>query len=70
MRRHELDPVSLLPGLAFVALGAPFLFGSVSVLDLRWDVVWPVAVIVAGVVLLLSLRRGARPDEEAPPAAT
>jgi hypothetical protein len=65
MRRHELDPVSLIFGLAVTGLGLLFLAGRVDVaVRLRW--VWPVLLLAVGLAILLDLRiRGSRQPEAA-----
>ncbi len=56
MRRHELDLLSLLSGLGFIALGVVFLAGwfDASVLRLRW--IGAGLLLVLGLGLLLSTR--------------
>jgi hypothetical protein len=68
MRRHELDPVSLVFGFAFTAAGALFLAGRLDqAVRLRW--LWPVLLLALGLGILLdlSVRRPKAPAE--PPAA-
>ena len=56
MHRHDLDPVSLMAGLAFAGLGLTSLLASGPGLPMRW--VAPALLIVIGVVgLLASTRR-------------
>jgi hypothetical protein len=72
MRRHELDPISLVFGFAVTGLGLLFLVGRADVAyRLRW--VWPVLLLAVGLAILLDLRvRASRPDEPAtvPPSAS
>jgi hypothetical protein len=68
MRRHELDPVSLVFGFAFTAAGALFLAGRLDqAVRLRW--LWPVLLLALGLGILLDLnvRRPKAPAE--PPDA-
>ncbi len=59
MRTHELNPISLVFGLAFAALGSTFLFGPTDVGRLHLDRIWPLAVIVMGaLIIVLAARRG------------
>jgi hypothetical protein len=70
MRRHALDPVSLVFGLAFTAVGVLFLAGQVDqAIRLRW--LWPFLLLVLGLGILLDLgtRRDQLPAEPAEPAA-
>jgi hypothetical protein len=77
MRRHELDPVSLVFGFAFTAAGLLFLAGRVDqVVRLHW--LWPLLLLALGLGILLDLgtRRPQAPAEAAevgevePPVAT
>lgn len=72
MRRHELDPISLVFGFAVTGLGLLFLAGRADLAyRLRW--VWPVLLLAVGLAILLDLRlRASRPDEPAtaPPSAS
>jgi hypothetical protein len=57
MRRHELDPVSLVFGFAFTGLGLLFLIGQADqALRLRW--VWPLLLLALGAGILLDVARG------------
>jgi hypothetical protein len=54
MRRHELDPVSLVFGFAFTAAGLLFLAGRIDqAVRLRW--LWPVLLLALGLAILLDL---------------
>jgi len=67
MRRHALDPFSLVAGLGFTGVGLVFLLGDANLATrLRW--VWPILLVSAGAGVLLKL---ALPGErrEAAPAA-
>lgn len=60
MQRHDLDPVSLVPGVLFTVVGLAFLIGRIDVtrLDLRW---WlPALAIGVGLLILLQVVRGVR----------
>ena len=64
MRRHPLDPFSLVFGATFALVGAVFLFARVDVgtLHLRW--VWPIPLILLGVLIIgLAARSDARREE-------
>jgi hypothetical protein len=63
MRRHQLDPVSLVFGFAFTAAGLLFLAGQVEqAVRLRW--LWPLLLLALGLGILLDLgtRRPRAPD--------
>ena len=64
MKRHRLDPFSLVFGVTFASLGAIFLFARVNVarLHLRW--VWPVPVIALGALIIALAYRGERDHGE------
>jgi hypothetical protein len=67
MRRHELDPVSLVFGFAFTAAGSLFLAGQIDqAVRLRW--LWPVLLLALGLAILLDLNVH-RPKAAAEPAA-
>lgn len=71
MKKHAFDPISFVFGLGFLALAA-----AIALPDEPWDVffsglafgwVWPAAVILAGLALLVpTLRAVRRPDEDEP----
>ena len=56
MERHDLDVVSLVAGLLFVALGATFLLDELDVLDLQLRWVWPSLLIALGIAGLVTSR--------------
>jgi hypothetical protein len=70
MRRHAMDPVSLVFGLVFVAIGLTFLIGRTDVADLHLDRIWPIPIIVlGGAIVAVSVWRGrAAPPQDEPPA--
>jgi hypothetical protein len=66
MRRHELDPVSLVFGFAFTSAGLLFLVGRLDqAVRLRW--LWPLLLLALGLGVLLDLnaRRPGAPVEPA-----
>ncbi len=60
MKRHEFDPISAVFGLLFVILGLRFLTGEVTLAELDFNWLWPVAAVALGLALLFTARR---PDE-------
>jgi hypothetical protein len=54
VRRHELDPLSLVFGLMFTAAGALFLSANLELTDLNGEWLWPVPLVIVGVVMLVS----------------
>ena len=54
MERHELDPISLVFGILFLALASTALFDNIDLtpFESRW--VWPVLLIIAGAAVLVS----------------
>jgi hypothetical protein len=63
MKRHPLDPVSLVIGLLFAGVGAAFLVAQIHIgnANMRW--VWPVALLGLGAVMIaLGARRAADTD--------
>jgi hypothetical protein len=67
MRRHEMDPLSLVSGLMFTAIGAVFLFGRVDVASAGAQWVWPALLVTAGALLMVLTVRPARENRR--PAA-
>ncbi len=67
MKRHRLDPFSLLFGALFVGVGVSFLFGS-TIGDARGSV-WPLFAIIVGASLVgwavAAVLRERRPAVEA-----
>jgi hypothetical protein len=63
MRRHELDLISLVTGLVFVAIAATYLVGQYTDVDVSAGWVLPLGLIGLGLAGLTgSLRRGLRAD--------
>lgn len=57
MRKHRLDPFSLVFGATFALIGGLFLFGNTNVADLHLKWIWPLPLIVlGGLIIALSLR--------------
>ena len=56
MQRHELDPLSLVGGLLFAALGVLFLLDAADALTVQARWVWPILLIGLGVGGLVSSR--------------
>ena len=64
MRKHRLDPFSLVFGATFASIGGLFLFARADVQDLHLKWIWPLPLIVLGVLIIgLSVREG-RPMRE------
>ena len=68
MRRHELDPLSLVFGLMLTAAGALLLSANVEFTDLHGEWLWPVPLVIVGVVMLVSAltRRDDQPGYSEP----
>ena len=60
MKRHSLDPFSLVFGTTFTLLGVSFLFTRVDIasLHLRW--IWPIPLVVLGALIIALSVRGDR----------
>jgi hypothetical protein len=54
MRRHNFDPISFILGALFAAVGLTFLFGDADIGDLHIAVVWPLPLIVIGLLMLVT----------------
>lgn len=67
MKRHPLDPLSLVVGLMFAGLGLVFLLTRLDIADrnLRW--IWPLPLLGLGALMIaLGARRSSEttPDDE------
>jgi hypothetical protein len=64
MRRHDLDPWSLVFGVAFLTVAGSYLLSHTTDVKLHWLLVLPASLIVIGVgVLGASVRRIQRADD-------
>ena len=62
MKRHPLDPFSLVIGATMTLLGVTFILTRADIEPLRW--VWPVPIIVLGALIVaVAVRRGGERDE-------
>ena len=57
MKRHEFDPTSFVLGLAFAALGLFFLLGDRTAADIGWKWMWPVPLVLLGLLFVISATR-------------
>ena len=57
MKRHEFDPTSFVLGLAFAALGLFFLLGDRTAADIGWKWMWPVPLVVLGLLFVIAATR-------------
>ena len=63
MRTHRFETGSFVAGLVFLAAGIAFLTGDMDIWRLDWSWVWPAVLTVAGVTVLMSVRRDRSSDE-------
>jgi hypothetical protein len=69
MRRHTFDPISFILGALFAAIGLTFLFGNADLGDFHLAVVWPLPLIVIGLLMLVTtLQRRTRQEAALTPA--
>ena len=66
MRRHTFDHISFIFGALFAAMGLTFLFGNANIGDLHLAVVWPLPLIVIGVLMLVTTLQRRTRDEPVP----
>ncbi len=52
MKRHALDPLSLVFGLLLTGVGLLFLVGGIDAADLRGEFVWPLPVLILGAAIV------------------
>jgi len=64
VKRHAFDPFSFVLGLAFAALGLFFLIGDRTAADIGWDWMWPIPVVVLGLLFVISAGRRIMPVHE------
>jgi cytochrome c-type biogenesis protein CcmH/NrfF len=62
VKRHDIDPLSLVFGLMFAAAGALFMSANLDFADVKGEWVWPIPFVLVGIVLLVSAL--ARKDDE------
>jgi ABC-type sulfate transport system permease subunit len=66
MRRHEVDPVSVLAGLTFLLIAGGYALGQATDVNVRWIFAIPAALIATGAAVLAyvarRLTRAAVPD--------
>jgi hypothetical protein len=67
MRRHPLDPVSLIAGLLFTGISITLLTGRLSAGARHANLVWALGAVLLGVALLTSARRSHQHQAEAVP---
>ena len=65
MKRHPLDPFSLVLGATFALLGLVFLFSRVDVAGLHLDWIWPLPLIALGLLIIALAVRPVRSGEQA-----
>ena len=68
MQRHRMEVSSLLFGLLFAGAGLLFLIREEAAWRVDWGWLWPIAALVAALLVLASLRpdRGEEPAEPVP----
>ena len=66
MQRHRMEVPSLLFGLLFAGAGLLFLIREEAAWRVDWGWLWPIATLVAALLVLASLRRD-RADDPAEP---
>ena len=64
MKRHRLDPFSLVFGTAFGLLGMIFLVTRAKITHLHLQWVWPIPLIVLGVLIVALAARDTRAADE------
>ncbi|HEY7660882.1 MAG TPA: hypothetical protein VIC58_09825 [Actinomycetota bacterium] len=67
MSRHPFDPISLILGIAALALGIFFLAGDRTVADIGWKWLWPFPIILLGLLFVVSATRRMIPARSVEP---
>lgn len=68
MNPHPIDPLSLISGVLFVAVGAIAIAGQLHLALVTADWFWPGVLLAAGTGLLLTVGIGGRKQHDDPPA--
>jgi len=67
MRRHEIDPVSILAGLALLLIAGSYALGHATDVNVRWIFAIPAALIATGAAVIAYVTRrlvpAAEPDD-------
>jgi hypothetical protein len=68
MKKHPIDPFSLVFGTAFALLGTTFVVTRAKIANLHLAWVWPIPLIVLGMLIIALAARGerGRREEERP----
>ncbi len=56
MRTHRFEVVSFVFGISLAGLGLAILQGGVDLWRIDWSWLWPIALVLSGVMVLASLR--------------
>lgn len=67
MKRHRLDPFSLVFGVTFAALGLGSMIGRWDVTNWKLGWLWPLPFIAIGLVIVVMAARPERDEERATP---
>jgi len=65
MKRHDVDPFSLIFGTGFASLGLIFLITRARIANLHLQWVWPIPLIVLGALIIGLATRGERDRADA-----
>ena len=68
MRKHPVDPFSLVFGAAFALVGTTFVVTRAKIANLHLAWVWPIPLIVLGVLIIALAARGERTQDREEPA--
>ena len=63
MKRHDLDPFSLVFGATFLTVGLSLLLARVNIATLHLHWIWPIPLIVLGALIIFLAARGEREPE-------
>jgi len=69
MKRHRLDPFSLVFGVCFSLLGLGTLIGHWDVTNWQLPWVWPLPIIAIGLVIVVMAARPERREPPTPPGS-
>jgi hypothetical protein len=70
MKRHRLDPFSLVFGICFAALGLGTMIGRWDVTNWKLPWIWPLPLIAIGLLIVVMATRSERAEPPTPPGSS
>ena len=70
MKRHRMDPFSLVFGISFAALGLGTMIGHWDVTNWKLPWIWPLPIIAIGLLIVVMAARSGRQEPSTPPGSS